>query len=287
MPQPRLSARLPVRGLPRQALITILLLIVIILISALVALSPLALSLLDGQAADWERLSFIGQTYGAASAILSVLALIGVSVSLLLQAREAKATREQALRMLHADLMKMAMEDPLYRRAWGPFFESDDNDGPREHMYVNLIVSQWAMEYELRTITEEHLRSIANVLLSGPAGRRYWHTVRELRITSTSTRRERRLHEILDEEYRRTEARSVPAQALPRSPRPHKPLASSWKWNGTMRLYAAIRHGSGSVNALGLRCTECKLQRGCHHRTRVNSGTENSMHKSMPATPFR
>ncbi|GII76858.1 hypothetical protein Sru01_18400 [Sphaerisporangium rufum] len=213
MPRTRLSARLPVRGLPRSALITVLLLIVIVLVSTLVALSPLALNWLDGRGDDWERLSFIGQTYGAASALLSVLALIGVSVSLFLQAREAKATREQALRMLHADLMKMAMEDPLYRRAWGPFFESDDHDGPREHMYVNLIVSQWAMEYELRTITEDHLRSIAHVLFSGPAGRRYWAKVRDLRINSTSTRRERRFHEILDEEYHRAGTSPAPSPA--------------------------------------------------------------------------
>ncbi len=102
--------------------------------SSLVALSPLMLERLDGQAQDWERLSFIGQTYRAASAILSVLALIGVSVSLLLQAREAKATREQALRML-------------------------------------------------------------------------------LRISSTSTRRERHFHELLDEEYRRARTSYVPPPA--------------------------------------------------------------------------
>ncbi|GIH98527.1 DUF6082 family protein [Planobispora takensis] len=201
MPSRRLSERLLARGLARRALITILLLVVVGLVSGLVAISPLALSLLGDQAGDWERLSLIGQTYGAASTLLSVLALLGVAASLVLQAREAKSDREQALRMLHTDLMKMAMEDPLYRRAWGPFFDSDDHDTPREHMYVNLIVSQWAMEYELETITEQHLRSIAFTLFSGPAGRRYWGNVRDLRLDSTSTRRERRFHQILDEEF--------------------------------------------------------------------------------------
>ncbi|GIH92163.1 DUF6082 family protein [Planobispora siamensis] len=203
MPSRRLSERLLVRGFARRALITILLLVVVGLVSGLVAISPLALSLLGDQAGDWERLSLIGQTYGAASTLLSVLALLGVAVSLVLQAREAKSDREQALRMLHTDLMKMAMEDPLYRRAWGPFFDSDDHDTPREHMYVNLIVSQWAMEYELETITEQHLRSIAFTLFSGPAGRRYWRNVRDLRLESASTRRERRFHQILDEEFAR------------------------------------------------------------------------------------
>ncbi|WP_344938996.1 DUF6082 family protein [Sphaerisporangium flaviroseum] len=215
----------------------------IVLVSTLVALSPLALNWLDGRAGDWERLSFIGQTYGAASALLSVLALIGVSVSLFLQAREAKATREQALRMLHADLMKMAMEDPLYRRAWGPFFESDDHDGPREHMYVNLIISQWAMEYELRTITEEHLRSIAHVLLSGPAGRRYWANVRDLRINSTSTRRERRFHEILDEEYHR----AGPSPPLPPRPKPETRTAHETRWG---LVVVALLAGAASAEIL-------------------------------------
>nr|BFE88033.1 hypothetical protein GCM10020093_106340 [Planobispora longispora] len=199
----------------------------IVLVSGLVAVSPLALGALGAQADDWEHLSLIGQTYGAASTLLSVLALVGVAVSLVLQAREAKSDREQTLRMLHVDLMKMAMEDPLYRRAWGPFFDSEDPDAPREHMYVNLIISQWSMEYELGAITEDHLRSISRLLFSGPAGRRYWTNVRGLRITSTSTRRERRFHRILEEEFHATGGTpppSPPAASPPPLPRRRRPL---------------------------------------------------------------
>ncbi|GGS47925.1 hypothetical protein GCM10010156_03360 [Planobispora rosea] len=220
----RLSERLP-RGLPSRILTTVLFLVVVVLVSGLVAISPLALDVLGAQADNWEHLSLIGQTYGAASTLLSVLALIGVAISLVLQAREAKSDREQTLRMLHTDLMKMAMEDPLYRRAWGPFFESDDSDIPREHMYVNLIISQWSMEYELGAITEDHLRSIARVLFSGPAGRRYWTNVRDLRVTSTSTRRERRFHRILDEEFRAT-GETPPSPPAASSPPPPPPPPS-------------------------------------------------------------
>jgi hypothetical protein len=163
--------------------------------------SPFALRLLPAKTADWTQLSLMGQTYGAASALLAALALIGVAFALFMQAREAKTNREQALRALHAELMKMAMDDSLYRRAWGPFFESADPDSQREHMYVNLIVSQWEMEYELKAIGEDHLRSIARVVFSGLAGQRFWRNVRDLRMASSSNRRERRFHEILDEEY--------------------------------------------------------------------------------------
>ena len=42
--------------------------------------------------------------------VLSVLALGGVAVSLVLQARESKANREHASRLIHTDLLKMAMD---------------------------------------------------------------------------------------------------------------------------------------------------------------------------------
>jgi hypothetical protein len=71
-------------------MVATLLLLVIVLTSGLIAASPLALGLLDRQSRDWERLSWLGQTYGAASALLAVLALIGVAVSLTMQAREGR-----------------------------------------------------------------------------------------------------------------------------------------------------------------------------------------------------
>ncbi|MGP4027010.1 DUF6082 family protein [Actinomadura sp. 3N407] len=85
----------------------------------LVGLSPVALDLFRGNVKTWERLSFIGQTYGAASALLSAFALIGIAATLILQARDTEVNREQGRRVLHVDLLKMALENPLYRRAWG------------------------------------------------------------------------------------------------------------------------------------------------------------------------
>ncbi|GAA0969240.1 hypothetical protein GCM10009555_015960 [Acrocarpospora macrocephala] len=146
-------------------------------------------------------LSNIGQTYGAASALVSVLALVGVAFSLIVQSREAKATREQAMRALHADLIKMAMDDPLYRACWGAFFTSEDEDNQRAHMYVNMIVNHWLLMWELRSITEPHLRAVARTVIEGPIGRKFWEDVRDLRIASAGTRREREFNRIIDSEY--------------------------------------------------------------------------------------
>src|SRR5262245_47188884 len=81
---------------------------------ALLIISPIALQqLVRIHGVNWTRLSEIGQTYGAVSALLTALALGGV-VSLLYQARDVKAAREQASRTFHNELLKIEMENPFY-----------------------------------------------------------------------------------------------------------------------------------------------------------------------------
>jgi hypothetical protein len=93
---------------------TVVLLAAVVTLVA-VLLTPLGLQWIGHQPGhDWSLLSDVGQAYGAASAILAALALVGVVASLVLQAREAKASREQALRALHTDLLKMAIDEPEF-----------------------------------------------------------------------------------------------------------------------------------------------------------------------------
>lgn len=202
MDQRRPITRL-VGTLSRRFVLITLLFASIVFVSGLVVFSPFFLDVLKSRRDDWVELSNIGQTYGVASALLSVFALIGVSFSLILQARETKAAREQSLRALHSDLMKMAMDDPVYRACWGAFFSSEEEDAQKAHMYTNMIFNHWLLMWELRAITETHLREISRTVLEGPIGRKFWRDVRELRISSAGTRRERRFNQIIDEEYRK------------------------------------------------------------------------------------
>ena len=83
---------------------------------ALVTASPLALrSLANLHQFDWPRLSNVGQTYGAISAMLVVIGLSGVAVTVFLQVRESRHTRVQAARTRHYDLMRMALD---VRSSW-------------------------------------------------------------------------------------------------------------------------------------------------------------------------
>lgn len=104
----------------RSTLTTAVVLLIAATAVALIGVSPIALGAFHGPTDKWERFSFIGQTYGAASAIVSVLALVGIVMTLSYQARETKLAREETRRQAVSDLLKMAMEDPDLDECWGP-----------------------------------------------------------------------------------------------------------------------------------------------------------------------
>ncbi|WP_433531681.1 DUF6082 family protein [Micromonospora sp. CA-263727] len=139
--------------------------------------------------------------YGAASAILAGLALSGVVTSLIIQAREAKAAREQTLRALHTDLLKMAIDDPGLLECWGPIEESSDVEWFRKHVYTNLIVTHWQLMWEVDVLSEPHLEILADQFFEGAAGRRFWAEARGPRRRAETSRRARRFTAVLDERY--------------------------------------------------------------------------------------
>lgn len=218
-------------GTARISLVVTLLLLVVLGVG-LIGVSPLALDVFHGSTTHWDRLSSIGQTYGAASAVLSVLAMIGVAMTLVLQARESRAIRLQAIRESHSKLMEMAMESPDLNEVWGPSGLSDPFVLQRQNMYANMILSQWQMSYETRMLTDEHLRLLVTEFLSGTIGREFWVLAREDRLSTSDTRRLRRFHAIVEEEYRRV--RDSPAIPPP-SPGPR---AGNRRWQRSLTLGA-------------------------------------------------
>lgn len=182
-----------------------LLLLTALLAVTLIGVSPIALGIFHGPTGKWERLSFIGQTYGAASAIVSVLALVGIVLTLSYQAREAKLAREETRRQAVGDLLKMAMEDPELDECWGPVPQPDDPKTRKQLLYTNMIISEWSLSFETGALPEPRLRAIANEMFQGRVGRDYWRSARELRLSTSAGRRNRRFHEILDEEYQRAQ----------------------------------------------------------------------------------
>lgn len=226
------------RGAPGSSRVSlsVILLLIVVLSVGLIGASPLVLDSFHGSTSHWNRLSAIGQTYGAASAVLSVLAVIGVAVTLVLQARDSRTLRLQAIRESHIRLLEMAMNDPELNKVWGPSGLSDPFVHQRQSMYANMILSQWEMSYATRTLTDRHLRLVAAEFLSGTIGREFWHIARQARLDTSESKLSRRFHELSDEEYQRL----LKTPAIP-PPEPSAPLRGEHrrKW-GPLAIGVAI-----------------------------------------------
>jgi hypothetical protein len=179
----------------------------------LVIVSPLALRELGSiRGAHWSQLSNIGQTYGAASALLTGLALIGVAGSIVFQVRAIRVSRQQAIRQQHAHLIEMALKDPVYQRAWGGLHDSyDSSERYRQHGYINLIVSFWQDQYTLSSLPENAMRNAFSNLFRGEAGRDFWRDTRDVRLRAAQSRRDKRFCYIMEEEYQKADAIGPPA----------------------------------------------------------------------------
>jgi hypothetical protein len=174
-----------------------------LLILALVVISPLALrGLLSIYKVNWAQLADIGQTYGAVSAVLATLALIGVSASVLFQIRESRSNRIQASRTHQFEINKVRLDDTFYFQAeYIPELPSDE--AKRMILYVNLRVQYWQMLWSLGTLSEIELRNtLAPGLFATNIGRAYWERSHDVRRQSSTSRPERRFNQILDEVYR-------------------------------------------------------------------------------------
>jgi hypothetical protein len=212
----------------------------------LIGASPLALRAFGGSTPRWERLSFIGQTYGAASALLAVFALIGIVATLALQARETKIAREEARRSAIGELLKMAMDDPDLDEAWGPVPEGEERKARRQLMYINMIISEWQMSFETKALGEVRLRAISREMFSARPGRTFWQQARAIRLATSDNKRARRFHKILDEEYQRAPA--PPPEPPRRGWRPNRTFLAGLAAGGVAvvpLLWQALRRRGG------------------------------------------
>jgi hypothetical protein len=186
--------------------------VLLVVIASLVIFSPLLLVGLLHLRYNWSKLSNIGQTYGAVSALLSSLALAGVVVSLLFQSRDGQTAREQASRTLQHELIKMELEDPSLMTAmgapWGLPLEPDSGV-IREFLFIQMWVSFLAGNYVIGESSTLNVRGFAaDELFRSRSGRLYWELVGQGQLASSSGRRNR-FFRLINEEYAKVIASGV------------------------------------------------------------------------------
>lgn len=200
-------------GMVKRAVIAFLSIVSVAAVLGLILASPLPLRWLESlEGVNWARLSNIGQTYGAASALLTGVALIGVAGSMVFQVKAIRVSREQTAREQHVHLIEMALADPAYRRCWGsdPIPYNTDR-GYRQHGYTNLVFSSLENNYLLGRSRLDALHGIFRSLFDGEAGREFWIRTRASHLDTRQGRRNRRFWLLVESEYQKAVAGGLPA----------------------------------------------------------------------------
>lgn len=222
------------------------LVLALVCVLGLVIVSPVLMLLAAQYPLPWSRLGDVGQAYGAISAVVSALALLVVSVSLVTQQRQNRTMEEHAVRQRHFDLVRLTMENPKYIHSWG--IEPAVDYDPALLGFGNLIVSHWLMLWRIRNIDEPALRRNARTFFAGQVGRDHWRLGGA--TWPTRDRRSARFVAILNDELRKAEKAGPPRVVPPfrqssfdSSGRPPAPLVSLTLVGAAALVGGIIGHG--------------------------------------------
>ncbi|MFF5216847.1 DUF6082 family protein [Micromonospora sp. NPDC000442] len=188
----------------------------------LIGLSPVAMTWMADLPVQWSHLSDMGQAYGGTSAVLSGLALAGVSASLLMQSSLNRISQLHSIRQRQFDIVKLALDNPTYLYVDGSAALADP-DNPLK-VYANLFVGHWAMVWDLAEMREETLHVVASRLFESAVAREWWKVNGQ---SYYSSRRRKKFVAILSDECDRaalTARESSPGTAPAPAPIPtHRP----------------------------------------------------------------
>ncbi|BCY12723.1 hypothetical protein L3i22_078110 [Actinoplanes sp. L3-i22] len=174
-------------------------------------LAPVVLARLYTGNQDWSRVSDIGQAYGAASAVISTLALGGVLVGLVVQYRQYAAARLQSLKDNTRDVVRMAMEDPFLQQCWGGRIAPPGME-ERAFSYCNMVMNAWKAAWELNDLSEAQARSYLANFFDSEVPREFWRMHGDWHLRVKPTNRRERFLAIVDEEYLRSVKAGPPSR---------------------------------------------------------------------------
>ncbi|UUY01571.1 DUF6082 family protein [Svornostia abyssi] len=166
----------------------------IVLLATAWASARFAASLFPSDTRDLDRLAAAGEAFGAASAVLSALAVIGVLLTLQQQRRqnvlyqeEFRATKaslrtnsEVAVRQLHAGLLALALADQDLLSVW-PTTVDEPPRRTKQSLYSNLVVSHFQTMYVLGYVDTPTMYANLLELFASDIVREFWTEVSSVR----------------------------------------------------------------------------------------------------------
>jgi hypothetical protein len=157
---------------------------------------------------DWARLNEIGQSYTGISAIVSAAALVGVTISLRLQARQTELLQQQTARQFQFEILRIASSNPALSPAMVAALPVDDRS--HEAFQLHAFQVQVFRFFEYNYLSDQYSdSSLENILehefFPATPNRQWWDRVRGYWLAESRAGRSRRFIEIVERVYAATE----------------------------------------------------------------------------------
>jgi hypothetical protein len=157
---------------------------------------------------NWARLNEIGQSYTGVSAIVSAAALIGVTISLRLQARQTELLQQQTARQFQFEILRMASGNPAFSPVMVAALPADDRS--HEAFQLHVFQVQVLRFFEYSYLSDQYSDSSLEHILEHeffPAApnQQWWSRVRSYWLAESRAGRSRRFIEIVERVYASTE----------------------------------------------------------------------------------
>jgi hypothetical protein len=144
------------------------------------------------------------------STLISSVALIGVVVSLFLQARQLRANQIQIARASQVELLKFYFENTSMVADWLQVKDVKQFD---TEVLANWYVTHLSLTYENRAVSKAYLKNMAAALFASESSRVWWAAHGDTYSAAATSRRDKDFFTILDLEFQR--ASHVPEAAVP------------------------------------------------------------------------
>jgi hypothetical protein len=153
-------------------------------------------------------------TIAVISIVISSVALAGVAVSLLFQARQLKVSQLQATWAAQLELMKMALDNPaVATNALG----IADPEIYTSQVFLNWHIKYLELGYEIKAISALGVREAAKELFGGQFARDWWSWNRQsYESATTTTQRTKQFFTIIDAEYQRLKTTPISSNSRSR-----------------------------------------------------------------------
>jgi hypothetical protein len=137
-------------------------------------------------------------TLSIIATVISSVALIGVATGLILQARQLRANQVQAMRELHLEIMRIAIDNPTL--AVSIVKDVDVGDATRGS-FLNLTLKFLETGYSFKTISKASVSLQAARLFESEYSRVWWAQARVTYEVEGTTKREKEFFGLVDARF--------------------------------------------------------------------------------------